>query len=114
MSRKVLCIVGTGPNLIKAGPLMRELRQYPDAFATKLVHTGQHYDRNLSQLLFEDLGMAEPEINLGVGSGSHAEQTGRVMVALESTMLEEKPTSWWCLATSIQRWPEQSWPRSSV
>jgi UDP-N-acetylglucosamine 2-epimerase (non-hydrolysing) len=91
MPRNVLCIVGTRPNLIKAGPLMRELRKYPDAFATKLVHTGQHYDRNLSQLLFEDLGMAEPEINLGVGSGSHAEQTARVMVALESTMLEEKP-----------------------
>lgn len=91
MPTRILCVVGTRPNLIKAGPLMRELRKRPEAFATTLVHTGQHYDRNLSQLLFEDLGMAEPDINLGVGSGSHAEQTAKVMVALEATMLQERP-----------------------
>jgi UDP-N-acetylglucosamine 2-epimerase (non-hydrolysing) len=55
------------------------------------VHTGQHYDRNLSQLLFEDLGMPEPDLNLGVGSGTHAEQTAKVMIALESTFQSERP-----------------------
>jgi UDP-N-acetylglucosamine 2-epimerase (non-hydrolysing) len=89
MAKNVLCIVGTRPNLIKAGPLMRELRKHPQDFKTTLVHTGQHYDRNLSQLLFEDLGMAAPDINLGVGSGTHAEQTAKVMVALETTIQEQ-------------------------
>lgn len=91
MPLNVLCIVGTRPNLIKAGPLMRELRKHPLAFTTRLIHTGQHYDRNLSDLLFDDLGMAEPDLNLGVGSGSHAEQTARVMVALELIFLNERP-----------------------
>jgi UDP-N-acetylglucosamine 2-epimerase (non-hydrolysing) len=53
---------------------MRELRKHPMAFTTKLVHTGQHYDRNLSEVLFEDLGMAEPGINLGVGPASPRDQ----------------------------------------
>ena len=91
MPTSVLCVVGTRPNLIKAGPLMRELRRHPEAFRTRLVHTGQHYDRNLSQLLFEDLGMPEPDLNLGVGSGTHAEQTAKVMIALESTFQSERP-----------------------
>ncbi len=89
MAKKLLCIVGTRPNFVKAAPLMRELNKYTEDFDTRLVHTGQHYDQNLSDWLFNDLGMAPPEISLGVGSGSHTQQTAKIMLGIEDAILAE-------------------------
>lgn len=91
MTRKLALIVGARPNFMKAAPLMRELQRFPDRFETLLIHTGQHYDHKLSQLFFEELGMVRPDIYLGVGSGSHAEQTARIMIELEKVFIEQKP-----------------------
>ncbi|MCC6963589.1 MAG: UDP-N-acetylglucosamine 2-epimerase (non-hydrolyzing) [candidate division Zixibacteria bacterium] len=90
MAKKLLCVVGTRPNFVKAAPLMRELNKYTNDFTTKLVHTGQHYDQNLSDWLFNDLGMAPPDISLGVGSGSHTQQTAKIMLGIEEAVIAEK------------------------
>ena len=75
---------------MKAAPVMRALETWPDARQT-LVHTGQHYDRNLSDIFFSQLNMPAPDVNLEVGSGSHAVQTAEVMKRLEPVVLERKP-----------------------
>ncbi len=89
MSKKIAVIVGARPNFMKAAPLMKQLRQHPNAVTPVLIHTGQHYDRNLSELFFEQLKMAQPDLYLGVGSGTHAQQTARIMVELETHMMKE-------------------------
>jgi UDP-N-acetylglucosamine 2-epimerase (non-hydrolysing) len=76
---------------MKAAPLMRQLAKYPEKFKPFLIHTGQHYDHNLSQLFFEQLKMPQPDKYLGVGSGTHAEQTGKIMIELEKTFAEIEP-----------------------
>src|SRR5437773_382039 len=87
---KVLCVVGTRPNFIKAAPVIEALRRY--SFITVLlVHTGQHYDRQMSHLFFEDLGLQKPDLDLQVGSASHGEQTGLIMIRLEPVLYREKP-----------------------
>ncbi|PYP84551.1 MAG: UDP-N-acetylglucosamine 2-epimerase (non-hydrolyzing) [Blastocatellia bacterium AA13] len=88
---KALNIVGARPNLMKMAPVIAEMRLRPDCFEPILVHTGQHYDESMSGAFFEELGIPAPDINLGVGSGSHAEQTGRIMIALQEVMSEIKP-----------------------
>ena len=75
---------------MKAAPVMRALETWPDARQT-LVHTGQHYDRNLSDIFFSELNMPAPDVNLEVGSGSHAAQTAEVMKRFEAVVLERKP-----------------------
>lgn len=87
---KIVNIVGARPNLMKIAPLMAA---YADASGIEplLVHTGQHYDANMSDLFFRQLGIPEPELNLGVGSGSHAVQTAQIMTAFEPVMLEHQP-----------------------
>jgi UDP-N-acetylglucosamine 2-epimerase (non-hydrolysing) len=80
---------------MKAAPILEAVERHNRSsrgprIEQLLVHTGQHYDRAMSQDFFEDLGMPEPDINLGVGSGSHAEQTGQVMVAFEKILLEDR------------------------
>ncbi len=90
MPKKLLCIVGTRPNFVKSAPLMRELKKNSASFDAKLVHTGQHYDQNLSDWLFNDLGMTPPDISLGVGSGSHTQQTAKIMLGLEEAITSEK------------------------
>ncbi len=75
---------------MKAAPLMREFASR-DNIEARLVHTGQHYDENMSKIFFEDLELPEPDIYLGIGSGSHAEQTARVMVEFEKVVLEDRP-----------------------
>jgi UDP-N-acetylglucosamine 2-epimerase (non-hydrolysing) len=86
---KILAIVGARPNFMKIAPLMHEFRRRQmDAY---LVHTGQHYDRQMSQLFFEDLQIPRPEVDLGVGSGSHAVQTAEVMKRFEPIVLEQRP-----------------------
>ncbi len=89
--KKIVLVVGARPNFMKSAPLMRELAKHPDHFETILIHTGQHYDHKLSQLFFDELKMPKPNIYLGVGSGSHAEQTARIMTSLESELMEMKP-----------------------
>ncbi|MCP4580339.1 MAG: UDP-N-acetylglucosamine 2-epimerase (non-hydrolyzing) [candidate division Zixibacteria bacterium] len=76
---------------MKSSPLIEEFKKHQDKFSVKLIHTGQHYDHNLSQLFFDHLKMPKPDIHLGVGSGSHAEQTAKIMVELEKVLLSQKP-----------------------
>jgi UDP-N-acetylglucosamine 2-epimerase (non-hydrolysing) len=87
---KAAVVVGARPNFMKAAPLIREFRKRPRV-QSLLVHTGQHYDENMSRVFFEDLELPAPDIHLGVGSGSHAEQTGKVMVAFEAIVARERP-----------------------
>jgi len=86
----VLHVVGARPNFMKAAPVLRALAVYPGVLQT-LVHTGQHYDRVMSEVFFSELDMPQPDCNLGVGSGTHAQQTAAVMAALEPVLLERKP-----------------------
>jgi UDP-N-acetylglucosamine 2-epimerase (non-hydrolysing) len=89
--RRILSVVGTRPNMMKVAPIAAELRRRGDEFEHVLVHTDQHYDRELSQIFLEELGVGEPDYSLGVGSGSHAQQTARVMERLEPVLLEAEP-----------------------
>ncbi len=92
---KFLHVVGARPNFMKIAPLMDALHQVAAQrkadLEQVLVHTGQHYSREMSSLLFEQLGLPEPTINLEVGSGGHGMQTGRIMEAFERVLLEQKP-----------------------
>ena len=90
MAVRLVNVVGARPNLMKIAPLMEAYRQN-DRFEPLLVHTGQHYDANMSSLFFEQLGIPRPDVNLGVGSGSHAEQTAAIMQAFEPLLLEQRP-----------------------
>ncbi len=88
---KVINVVGARPNFMKMAPIIDAMNQYPDQIEHLLVHTGQHYDTKMSKAFFDDLGMPKPDIDLGVGSGSHAEQTAKIMVLFEKVCLTEKP-----------------------
>jgi UDP-N-acetylglucosamine 2-epimerase (non-hydrolysing) len=77
---RVVVVAGARPNFMKVAPILRAMRDRVDAC---LVHTGQHYDRQMSDAFFAELDLATPDVNLGIGSGSHAEQTARVMLAFE-------------------------------
>jgi UDP-N-acetylglucosamine 2-epimerase (non-hydrolysing) len=83
-------VVGARPNFMKAAPVLTALGQYA-AFEQLLVHTGQHYDANMSDVFFRDLGLAKPDVNLEVGSGSHSAQTAEIMLRVERVLLEHKP-----------------------
>ena len=87
---KILNVVGARPNFMKIAPIHREMGNYPEINPV-LVHTGQHYDEKMSKVFFEDLELPKPDFYLGVGSGSHAEQTANVMIKFEKILLEEKP-----------------------
>ena len=89
--RRVLSAVGTRPNMMKIAPIASELARRGEEFEHVLVHTGQHYDRELSEIFLEELGIGEPDFALGVGSGSHAQQTAGVMERLEPVLLETEP-----------------------
>ncbi len=90
-SKKLIHLIAAArPNFMKIAPLYHALRKQPWA-EPMVIHTGQHYDVNMSDEIFEDLGMPEPDIHLGVGSGPHAEQTGRVMIAYEKILLAQPP-----------------------
>ena len=87
---KVLHVVGARPNFMKVAPVLDALRVREHVVQT-LVHTGQHYDANMSDVFFEQLGLPAPDVNLGVGSGSHAQQTGEILRRFEPVLLESKP-----------------------
>ena len=86
----ILHVVGARPNFMKAAPVLHALRRRPGVRQT-LVHTGQHYDRNLSDVFFSQLEIPVPDVNLGVGSGTHARQTADIMSGIEPVLVERKP-----------------------
>lgn len=90
MALKVLNIVGARPNFIKIAPIMAEFARRDEIVPT-LLHTGQHYDQRMSDLFFRELGIPQPDINLGIGSGTHAQQTAQIMTAFEPIVLDLKP-----------------------
>jgi len=87
---KIICVAGARPNFMKIAPLMDAFAGHP-GIQPFLVHTGQHYDEKMSDLFFRELGIPEPDVNLGIGSGSHAVQTAEVMKAFEPICLEQRP-----------------------
>jgi len=87
---KILSVVGARPNFMKIAPIMEALQAYPQV-ESLLLHTGQHYDEAMSRVFFEELDLPKPDIYLGIGSGSHAEQTAFVMLAFEKVLLEHHP-----------------------
>jgi UDP-GlcNAc3NAcA epimerase len=89
---KIITIVGARPQFIKAAAISRAIKKhFQDKIREVIVHTGQHYDENMSQVFFRELEIPEPDYNLEVGSGSHAYQTGQIMRKAEDVLLEEKP-----------------------
>jgi len=96
---KIISVVGARPNFMKIAPFIKATETFnakleansSQLVAHLLVHTGQHYDDRMSKAFFESLGIPEADINLGIGSGSHAEQVGNTMIAFEKVLLEEKP-----------------------
>lgn len=85
---KILTVVGARPQFIKAAALSRVLRKEHTEI---LVHTGQHYDYNMSDVFFDELSIPHPDYNLGVAGGTHAQMTGRMMIAIEETLMQEEP-----------------------
>src|SRR5512139_1737160 len=95
---KIILVAGARPNFMKVAPIVRAIQKYnrrlgPHAgrIRHRLVHTGQHYDFEMSASFFSDLGLPTPDIHLNIGSGTHAEQTGKIMIAFEKVCLREKP-----------------------
>ena len=96
-TKKWLLVVGARPNFMKVAPLIRAIDQHNRSRGSSprieyhLVHTGQHYDFNMSDAFFKDLDLPQPNLHLGVGSGNHGEQTGKVLIEFEKVLLKEKP-----------------------
>lgn len=93
---KIFLVAGARPNFMKIAPILRAIRSYNASKERNhlepfLVHTGQHYDYEMSQVLFEELKLPKPDVHLGIGSGTHAEQTGKTMIEVEKVLLNEKP-----------------------
>ena len=91
MPIKVVLVAGARPNFMKIAPLWLEMSRFPSLFTPVLLHTGQHYDHEMSKVFFEDLDLPEPDYFLGVGSGTHAEQTARIMIEFEKVLLRDRP-----------------------
>ena len=87
---KIICVCGARPNFMKIAPIMRAF-EANGGFESLLIHTGQHYDENMSRLFFEELGIPKPDINLEVGSASHTVQTAEIMKRFEPVVLDFKP-----------------------
>ncbi|HEX8118286.1 MAG TPA: UDP-N-acetylglucosamine 2-epimerase (non-hydrolyzing), partial [Pyrinomonadaceae bacterium] len=88
---KVINVVGARPNFMKVAPVVEAMRRRAREFEPVVLHTGQHYDERMSDAFFRDLGLPQPDVHLGVGSGSHAQQTAAVMQKFEPVVLEHKP-----------------------
>ena len=90
-AKRILCIVGARPNFMKIAPVIRALNNARHSFDVRLLHTGQHYDAAMKQSFFDQLHIPEPDVDLGVGSGSHAVQTAEIMKRFEPVMDELQP-----------------------
>src|SRR5436305_5070286 len=88
---RIVYVLGTRPNFVKTAPVIAALRAHIPVGRHTIVHTGQHYDRLMSEVFLEELGVPAPDHMLEVGSGSHAQQTARVMERLEPVLAEEHP-----------------------
>ena len=93
MSKKILCVVGARPNLMKIAPVIKALKAGPNPFDVCLLHTGQHYDSSMNDQFFAALGIPKPNINLDVGSASHAVQTAEIMRRFEPVLEQEAPAA---------------------
>ncbi len=89
--KKIISVVGARPNFIKIAPVAKAFKKYRKDVKHLICHTGQHFDKRMSEIFFDQLKMPVPDFNLGVGSGSHAEQTARVMLELEKVLADERP-----------------------
>ncbi len=89
--QRILSVVGARPNFMKIAPFVREISRFPVHFEHTLVHTGQHYDAAMSEAFFRDLGIPAPDLDLEIGSGTHAEQVGRTMIAFEKVVQARRP-----------------------
>ena len=105
---QILCVVGARPNFMKIAPIMRAFKDPAYGIAATLLHTGQHYDAAMKHAFFEQLHIPEPDIDLGVGSGSHAQQTAEIMKKFEPVLDELKPSTTYYLTivSGRQRSPE--------
>ena len=104
MSVRVTFIVGARPNFMKAAPVHRALAELDPTLELVLVHTGQHYDADMSDVFLAELGLPTPDVFLGVGSGTHAEQTARALVGIEGVLRRSaRSSSSWSRATSTRR-----------
>jgi len=88
---RVIAVVGARPNFMKVAPIVREMAAAPESFSCRIVHTGQHYDAAMSEVFFDQLAIPRPDLNLEIGSGSHAQQTAAVMQAFEPVLLQQRP-----------------------
>ena len=91
---KIFTIVGARPQIIKAAAISRQVRTvFKDKIQESIVHTGQHYDENMSQVFFDEMEIPKPDFNLNIGSGTHGSQTARMIVGIEKLLIEHKPDS---------------------
>ena len=92
--KKIITIIGARPQIIKASALSRAIRErFSDSINEIIVHTGQHYDENMSAVFFDEMGIPQPDYNLAVGSGNHGQQTAKMMDGLEEIYVTEKPNA---------------------
>lgn len=91
MKKMIYLIAGARPNFMKIAPIARALDKYRETLEYRLIHTGQHYDRNMSDVFFEELGIPSPDYHLECGGGSHAEQTAKIMIAFEKVCQDRLP-----------------------
>ncbi len=89
--KKVFLVAGARPNFMKIAPLWRELKKFPSQFSSYIIHTGQHYDYEMSRIFFNNLGLPRPHFHLGVGSASHTKQTAKIMVRFEKVVCQQIP-----------------------
>lgn len=87
--KRFACVVGARPNFMKMAPILRAFDQQAEA-ETVLIHTGQHYDKKLTDVFFDELGIRSPDVSLGIGSGTHGEQTGKLIIELEKTFMNDE------------------------
>lgn len=91
MNKKIITIIGARPQFIKVAPVSLALKKHAPKIQEILVHTGQHYDDNMSKIFFDELAIEAPKYNLGIGGGLHGEQTGAMLKAIEEVLITEKP-----------------------